>query len=74
MMDNSGNHISGIINEISEDFIKMDFNHPMAGANLFFSGKVTEVREATAEEIEGHNGSCSGCSGHDKSSCSGSCD
>jgi FKBP-type peptidyl-prolyl cis-trans isomerase SlyD len=33
----------------------MDFNHPMAGNTLHFTGKVVEVREATSEEIShGH--------------------
>jgi FKBP-type peptidyl-prolyl cis-trans isomerase SlyD len=33
----------------------MDFNHPLAGKNLHFSGIVLEVREQTAEEIaHGH--------------------
>lgn len=73
MMDNQGNHISGIINEIHEDFVKMDFNHPMAGANLFFSGRITEVREATPEELQGDGHSCSSCSSSDKSGCGGSC-
>lgn len=73
MMDNQGNHISGIINEIHDDFVKMDFNHPMAGANLYFTGKITEVREASTEELEGSNHSCSSCNSHDKTSCGGNC-
>ena len=72
MMDNSGNHINGIINEIHEDFVTMDFNHPMAGTNLCFTGRITQVREATDEELSGINHSCSSC-GSDRSSCGGSC-
>jgi FKBP-type peptidyl-prolyl cis-trans isomerase SlyD len=33
----------------------MDFNHPLAGNDLFFAGKITEIREATDEELShGH--------------------
>lgn len=75
MMDSQGNPINGVINEITDTHVKMDFNHPMAGVELFFTGKIIEVREATEQEIMGtqHNHSCSGCSGSEHSSCSGSC-
>ncbi|MBN2611960.1 MAG: peptidylprolyl isomerase [Bacteroidales bacterium] len=66
MQDNSGNRLNGIVREVSGDKVKMDFNHPMAGSHLFFKGEITEIREATAEEMShGHihgNHSCDGCS------------
>jgi len=72
MMDSSGNPLYGTINEISDTFVKMDFNHPMAGINLYFTGKILEVREPSAEEVAANSHSCSGC-GSDQSGCSGSC-
>lgn len=51
MMDTNGNRLSGSVVSIGDDTIKMDFNHPLAGETLHFSGKVKSVREATAEEI-----------------------
>lgn len=55
MRDNAGNRLNGVVKEISGENIKMDFNHPLAGNHLFFNGEVTEVREATEEEIShGH--------------------
>lgn len=70
MMDQQGNSLNGIINEITEEHVVMDFNHPMAGIDLFFSGKVTEVREATPEDY--HQSSCSSCgSGSGESGCNG---
>ena len=51
MMDAEGNQLMGAIIEIEEDEITMDFNHPLAGENLHFEGKVIGVREATAEEL-----------------------
>jgi FKBP-type peptidyl-prolyl cis-trans isomerase SlyD len=73
MMDGSGNPLYGTINEIAGDFVKMDFNHPMAGVELSFSGKILEVREATEAEMSASSASCSGCEGHDHSDCGGSC-
>jgi FKBP-type peptidyl-prolyl cis-trans isomerase SlyD len=49
--------------QINADSVMMDGNHPLAGENLHFHVKVNEVRDATAEELEGNQHSC-GC-GHD---------
>ncbi len=55
MMDNEGNHLQGVVKEISLTEVKMDFNHPMAGKDLHFIGKVEEVRVPSSEELEhGH--------------------
>jgi FKBP-type peptidyl-prolyl cis-trans isomerase SlyD len=55
MSDNEGNHLTGKIVEVDEENVKMDFNHPLAGTDLHFSGEILEVREASDEEIEhGH--------------------
>jgi FKBP-type peptidyl-prolyl cis-trans isomerase SlyD len=52
----------------------MDFNHPMAGINLFFSGRIIDVRIATDQEVAGINNSCSSCgSFSNESGCAGSC-
>ncbi|MCE5347474.1 MAG: FKBP-type peptidyl-prolyl cis-trans isomerase [Bacteroidales bacterium] len=73
MMDTEGNPLSGIINEITDAFVIMDFNHPMAGVDLFFSGKVVDVRDATEEELAAlnHSCSCSSCGSSCESECSG---
>jgi len=73
MMDTEGNPLNGIINEITDTYVKMDFNHPMAGQDLFFSGKIIEVRDATEQEIHPAGHSCSGCGGHENTDCSGGC-
>lgn len=70
MMDPNGNSLKGIINEITDQYVVMDFNHPMAGVNLFFSGKITDVREATDEDF---NSSCSSCGTKKDSGCKGGC-
>ena len=63
MMDGEGRRLNGKVMEIQEDVVQMDFNHPMAGEDLHFTGQVTEIREATEEELtHGHvHGSGSHC-------------
>ncbi len=62
MQNNDGQTIMGKVMEISDDKVKMDFNHPLAGIDLFFKGEIIDVREATAEEIE--HGHVHGPEGH----------
>ncbi|MDX2195033.1 MAG: peptidylprolyl isomerase [Cytophagales bacterium] len=57
MVDEDGTHTRGRILEIntSQKYIRMDFNHPLAGKNLHFEGKILNVRTATQDEIaHGH--------------------
>ncbi len=43
------------INAVSDDTVVLDANHPLAGKDLNFAVEVTEVREATEEELaHGH--------------------
>ena len=65
MMDQSGNRFNGTVKELTEEMVKMDFNHPLAGEALHFKGEVVDVREATDEELEhGHiHQSHGGCGG-----------
>ena len=51
MMDSEGHRMNGSVLEVKKDVVVMDFNHPLAGETLHFSGEVIEVREASAEEI-----------------------
>jgi FKBP-type peptidyl-prolyl cis-trans isomerase SlyD len=74
MMDTDGNPLNGIINEITDSYVRMDFNHPMAGIGLFFKGKIVDVRDATDHELAGSTvHSCSGCDSNEHSGCSGGC-
>lgn len=73
MMDTEGNPLNGIINEVTDTYIKMDFNHPMAGLDLFFSGRIIDVRDATDDELSATKNSCSGCSSNEHSGCHGGC-
>jgi FKBP-type peptidyl-prolyl cis-trans isomerase SlyD len=51
MADKEGNRHYGKIIRKMKDRVTMDFNHPMAGKNLTFEGKVVAVRAARPEEI-----------------------
>ncbi len=55
MMSDSGDVVNGIVYLVTDDKVTMDFNHPMAGKTLNFTGKVVGVREATEKELKkGH--------------------
>jgi len=75
MMDSEGRRLNGKVIAIEGDAVKMDFNHPMAGNDLYFKGQVTDVRSATDEELNhGHvhgaaAGGC-GCGGSESGECS----
>ena len=72
MLNGMGAVIPGVVLEVSEEMVKMDMNHQMAGKTLHFKGEVLSVREATEKELaEGlhgefvHSCGCGGCHGHD---------
>lgn len=74
MMSANGQRMNGLVLEITDENVKMDFNHPLAGEDLFFKGKILEVREATDEEIAATvQGGCGcgsgGCGCDDGGSC-----
>ena len=55
MEDDEGNPLSGKIVEVGDKHVTVDFNHPLAGMDLFFEGKILDVRDATEEELShGH--------------------
>jgi FKBP-type peptidyl-prolyl cis-trans isomerase SlyD len=62
MSDNQGNQLQGKILEITAVHVRMDFNHPLAGHELHFTGEVLNVRMATAEEVS--HGHVHGAGGH----------
>ena len=69
MSDAQGNRMMGIVKEVGESTVKMDFNHPMAGKTLNFDVEVVSVRDVTPEDLQG-GCSCGDC-GDD---CGGGCD
>ncbi|MDH8702189.1 FKBP-type peptidyl-prolyl cis-trans isomerase SlyD [Dysgonomonadaceae bacterium PH5-43] len=79
MMNSLGEHLMGLVMEIEDDIVVMDFNEPYAGETLTYTGEVVDVHEATPEEIasitQPHGCNCSGCDSGDKEAgCGCGCD
>ena len=62
LQDNQGNRFQGQVVSIAEDAVIVDLNHPMAGQELHFKGKILEVRPATSDELA--HGHAHGPGGH----------
>ena len=61
--DDSGQptHLVTVV-EFNDEVVTLDANHPLAGQDLSFDVAVTEVRDATAEEVS--HGHAHGAGGH----------
>lgn len=65
LQDNDGNQFRAQVKAVSDAAVTVDLNHPMAGQDLHFIGKIISVREATAEELDhGHAHGADGHAGH----------
>ncbi len=60
--DDQGQRIIFTVLKIKGDTVYLDGNHPLAGKSLSFDVKVTDVRAASAEEIQ--HGHAHGAHGH----------
>ena len=45
MNDDNGNEILGVVVDVLESEVQMDFNHPFADLDLHFSGRICDIRE-----------------------------
>jgi len=54
--------VAVVITEIDGDLVTVDGNHPLAGETLHFAVEVTDVREASVEEVV--HGHVHGAGGH----------
>ena len=68
-----GQHLVGVVREVAAESVKMDFNHPMAGKTLDFSGEIMDVREATDQDLMGGMMAGGGCDCGCDSCGSGTC-
>lgn len=68
----NGQTVQVIVDEIGEDSIIIDYNHPLAGKTLLFSVEILDTREATQDEILEASLSC-GCSSGGSHSHGGCC-
>lgn len=69
MMTADGFRINGLVKEVTDTHVKMDFNHPLAGKNVRFDGKVLTVRDATEAELRPQGG----CGCGEGCGCDGDC-
>ena len=77
LQNEAGQRFFGHVIAIDDKEVTMDLNHPLAGKDLNFKGKVLVSRDATAEEISGllkaMAGGCGGGCGNCGGSCGGNC-
>ena len=61
------------VTNITDDKVTVDLNHPLAGENMHFVGKVIDVRDVTEGELKAlHHRGCGRCHG-DCNSCDSEC-
>lgn len=68
LVDSEGNRLNAEVVEVMDEKVKVDLNHPLAGEDLYFTGRIISVTQPTDEELHAmmhHNcgGGCSGCGG-----------
>ena len=78
-----GNTVQVIVESFNDKNVVIDFNHPLAGKDLNFNIEISEVRDATEDELTSgtiagqgcgcgsHEGSCCGEHDHDEDGCCG---
>lgn len=71
LQDDKGHVFTGVALAMTDETVKINLNHPLAGKDLLFKTAVLDLRHATEEEIQlGRLPSgCSGCSSDDCSDC-----
>ena len=70
MMSSNGQRLNGLVLEVNEESVKMDFNHPLAGEDLYFKGTILSVTQPSDEEVAQYlQGGC-GCGSSCGSGCS----
>ena len=63
-----GQVVKAQVAEINEETVTIDLNHPYAGDDLHFKGKILDIREATEAELDAIRHPKRGCGG-----CGGGC-
>jgi len=55
LRDQAGHPVYARVDEVSDQNIRLDMNHPLAGKELHFDVKIADLRPATEEEVShGH--------------------
>ena len=71
LQDGEGHVFTGVAMAISDETVTLNLNHPLAGKDLLFTTKITDLRSATPLELEQGRiaSSCGGCVSSDCSDC-----
>lgn len=71
MNTQDGQIVNAQVVEITDDKVTIDLNHPLAGEDLHFIGKIVSIRQADAKELEAIRNphKCGHCHGN----CGGGC-
>lgn len=72
-----GQIVNAQVVEISADKVTIDLNHPLAGEDLHFTGKILDIRAASEKELDAirHPHHCGHhCGGHCEGQCDGGCE
>jgi len=60
--NDEGDPVYFMVQEVKDDKVIIDFNHPLAGRDLEINFMVRQVREATPEELQGQSScTCAEC-------------
>lgn len=73
MMTADGMRINGVVDEVTDTHVRMDFNHPLAGKDVRFDGYILTVRDATEQELHPAQGCCGGSCGCEGGDCGDGC-
>ncbi len=70
LQDDKGHVFTGVAIAITDQTVKLNLNHPLAGKDLLFKTSVKALRQATEDEMK-QGSLASACSGCSSSVCSG---
>lgn len=76
MNTTDGQIVKAQVCEITGDKVTIDLNHPYAGEDLHFKGKIIAVRDASPAELDAirhPRHGCGGCGGCHKENCNNEC-
>ena len=73
LMDADNNRINVEVVEIKDSGGVVDFNHPLAGEDLYFEGKVISVEQPSEEQLQALLSHSCGCGGGCSSGCDSDC-
>ena len=73
LLDAEGNRLNDEDLEVKDSGVVVDFNHPLAGDDLYFTGKILTVEQPSEEELQALMSHSCGCSGGCGDGCDSDC-